>query len=135
MFSTVIPTRWSDMDADGRVNNLVILRFAEEARMQWAASLELAQIAPDLMPVVATVGADFLSPIPYPCDLIVDIRSRRLGNSSLDLGFDIADSVSTGRLYARACATWVWLDKRTSRPAPMPQSLREHCESFMTHAD
>jgi len=50
LFSIGIATRWSDMDADNRINNLIILRYAEEARMQWAASLGLDELAPCHLP-------------------------------------------------------------------------------------
>lgn len=127
LFSTVIPVRWSDMDADGRVNNLVILRYAEEARMQWTAKLRLGEMAPDLMPVVAAVEAQYQAPIQYPCSLTVDIRCTRLGNSSLNLVFHISNAAEPSCLYATSRASWVWVDKQTSRPVAMPQALREHC--------
>jgi len=131
LFSIGIATRWSDMDADNRINNLIVLRYAEEARMQWAASLELNELAPDLMPVVATVGGVFHSPIGYPSMLNVEIACSHLGTSSLQLIFRILDTQQPSTHYATATATWVWVEKATLRPAPMPGKLREICQPRM----
>ena len=132
LFSTAIATRWSDMDADSRINNLIILRYTEEARMQWAASLGLQEIAPDLMPVVAAIEGQFHLAISYPSVLTVEISCFHLGTSSLQLRFRIIDAQLSSSHYATAIATWVWVDKSTNKPTPMPRKLRDICNGDVT---
>lgn len=122
--SVDIPVRWSDMDADGRVNNVVVLRFAEEARMQWAAALGTAVREPELMPVVAQVGCTFHAPIDYPAVIRVDVHCGRVGRSSVDLAFAIRDAARPDRHFASASAVWVWVDKATGKSARAPDCLR-----------
>lgn len=131
LFETRVPVRWGDVDADGHVNNTVLLRFAEEARMQWAAVLDLGRQAPDRMPVVASVGCTFLAPVHYPATLRVRVSCPQAGRSSLHLAFalDVVDAAGAAQACASACAVWVWVDKESRRPVPMPETLRTLCEA------
>lgn len=130
LFETVIPARWGDIDVDGHVNNTVMLRFAEEARMQWAAALDLERRAPDRMPIVASVGCSFHSPVHYPASLRVRVSCPRVGRSSLNLAFsiDVLEAAGAEHPCASACAVWVWVDRASRRPVPMPEALRKLCE-------
>lgn len=119
-----IPVRWSDVDADGRVNNVVVLRFAEEARMQWAEALRASVEAPDLMPVVARVGCTYHAPIEYPALVRVEVRCPRIGRSSVDLEFVMRDSRNPQRHFATAEAVWVWVERASGKPAAAPECVR-----------
>ena len=119
-----IPVRWSDLDADGRVNNVVVLRFAEEARMQWAEALRTSAEAPNLMPVVAKVGCTYHAPIDYPVVVRVEVHCTRVGRSSVDLSFQIRDARNPERHFATADVVWVWVERSSGRPAPVPECLR-----------
>jgi acyl-CoA thioester hydrolase len=129
LFETVVPVRWADIDADGHVNNTVMLRVAEEARMQWAAALGLEHRSPDRMPIVASVGCSFQAAVHYPGRLRVRLSCPRVGRTSLSLAFsiDVLDAAGAARPCASACAIWVWVDKETRRPVPMPDALRALC--------
>lgn len=131
LFETVLPVRWGDQDADGHVNNTVMLRFAEEARMQWASALNLAQEAPDRTPVVAAVGCTYHAPVHYPASVHVRVFCTRLGRTSLHLAFEIGviEAGAAQRRCASACAVWVWVEKESRRPIPMPAALRSLCEA------
>ena len=96
-----------------------------------AGSYTVRGDTPDLMPVVAAVGGEFHAPIGYPSMLNVEIACSHLGTSSLRLIFRIIDAQQPGIHYATATATWVWVEKATLRPAPMPGKLREICQSRM----
>lgn len=131
LFEAVLPVRWGDLDADGHLNNTVMLRFAEEARMQWASELRLEEQAPDRMPMVAAVGCSYHSPVHYPASLRVRVFCARLGRSSLNLTFsiDVLEAGSVERSCANACAVWVWVDRASRLPVPMPDVLRRLCET------
>lgn len=131
LFETVLPVRWGDLDADGHVNNTVMLRFAEEARMQWAAALKLHQEAPDRMPVVAAVGCSYRAPVHYPASLHVRVFCTRVGRTSMNLAFEmgVLEDGATERRCASAFAVWVWVDKERRQPVPVPAALRSLCEA------
>lgn len=122
-----IDVRWGDLDADGHVNNTTMLRYVEEARMQWATALALETAAPDLMSVVANMTCTYLMPVGYPASLTVSTRCGHLGNSSTGLLFDINDAANADICYAAASITWVWVGRKDKRPRPMPARLREIC--------
>lgn len=126
LFTIRIPVRWADVDSDGHVNNTIVLRYVEEARMQWAHHLGLSACAPELMPIVASIACKYLAPVGYPTKLDVNIGCSQLGNSSLHLTFDVRDS-ERGTLYAQATAVWVWVNAVSKRPSPMPDVLRQAC--------
>lgn len=119
-----IPVRWSDLDVDGRVNNVVVLRFAEEARMQWAEALRTSVHAPELMPVVAKVGCTYHAPIGYPAVVRVAVHCTRIGRSSVDLLFEMRDAAKPERRCATATVVWVWVERSSGRSAPAPECLR-----------
>ncbi|WP_020203782.1 MULTISPECIES: acyl-CoA thioesterase [Cupriavidus] len=131
LFTLRLAARWGDLDADGRVNNVTILRYVEEARMQLAARLALAREAPGMMPVVASLGCVYRAPVGYPCELDIRVGCGHVGRSSVGLTFEIADAGS-GAAYASACVTWVWVDKVSERPVEMPAALRQFCLNHST---
>lgn len=124
VISIDIPVRWSDLDADGRVNNVVVLRFAEEARMQWAEALRTSSESPNLMPVVANVGCTYHAPIVYPAVVRVAVHCNRVGRSSVDLLFEIRDARRPERHFATATAVWVWVDRASGKPESVPECIR-----------
>ncbi|HEX7891679.1 MAG TPA: thioesterase family protein [Ramlibacter sp.] len=130
LFEAVLPVRWGDLDADGHVNNTVMLRYAEEARMQWAAALKLQAEAPDRMPVVAAIACSFHAPVHHPATLRIRVSCSRVGRSSLDLTFAIdALEANAARSCATAYAVWVWVDQATRKSVPIPAPLRALCET------
>jgi acyl-CoA thioester hydrolase len=132
LYAVDLAVRWSDLDADGRVNNVLVLRFAEEARMRWAASLGLDKSHPALMPVVASLGCSFKAPIGYPATLRVEVGCTRLGRSSMDLAFSLVDA-DTRAACATATAAWVWVDKASGKPVAIPGPLRALCEAALSN--
>lgn len=122
-----VDVRWGDLDADSHVNNTTILRYVEEARVQWSQALALRTSAPELMSVVANMTCTYREPVGYPARLAVSLRCGHIGNSSLGLLFHVADAEDSDRTYATASVTWVWVDRSDKRPRPMPARLREVC--------
>lgn len=126
LFSVDLPVRWADLDADGRVNNVQMLRYVEEARMRWAAALDLATEAPGLTPVVAALQCDYHAPLQYPATVRADLRCTRVGRSSLQLHCTLL-WIESAIPVATATVAWVWTDAATSQPRPMPARLRATC--------
>lgn len=126
LISVDLPVRWADLDADGRVNNVQMLRYVEEARMRWAAALDLAAEAPGLVPVVAALQCDYHAALHYPATVRAALRCTRLGRSSLQLLCTL-HSVEAAAHVATATCAWVWTDAATGHSHPMPARLRATC--------
>jgi len=127
LFSLPIAVRWSDLDADGRVNNTVILRYCEEARMQWLQSLGLAVAPQPCFPVLASMGCRYEQAVRYTDSLVVDVYCARMGHSSMDVFFHVRGVLAPRPTHAVVAIVWVWIDARAERPVPVPQLLRERC--------
>lgn len=107
-----LPLRWADLDAYGHVNNAVMLRLLEEARIRafWAADAgeELGlEGAPGTAILTGRVGSgtlvylarqeiEYLAPVPYlRAPLDVQIWISRFGGASLDLCYEVRSPLPT----------------------------------------
>jgi len=131
-----VALRWADLDAYGHVNNGVMLRLLEEARIQvfWAggegsSSTALIENGPDAstLTFIARQEIEYLAPLPYlrrPVDIQVWIGA--LGGASIDVCYEVFSPVGDPDpvLYARAATTVVLVDAATQRPRRMTEDER-----------
>lgn len=118
-----IPVRWSDMDALGHVNNSRYFTYLEEARMAWFESLPEPWYDDTSGPVVARASCDFRRPINGTGTLLVRTRLGEPGKSSITLHSEIADA-ENGDTYATAEVVLVWVDRKSGKSRPLPDSVR-----------
>lgn len=117
--------RWGDMDAAGHVNNTIYFRFMEQVRLTWFERLGLlGELGAGEGPVIVNASMTFLHQLRYPGDAIATMSVGSPGRSSFDTGFHLTRSDDPGTAYARGAARCVWIDYRTKKSAPMPESLR-----------
>jgi acyl-CoA thioester hydrolase len=74
-------------------------------------------------PLLAAVQMNYRMPIPYPCELFVELLAGRLGNTSATIGHRIVGA--DGTLYADGHVVMVWIDRATGRPVPLPDVIRD----------
>lgn len=127
LYTTRIPVRWGDQDALGHVNNTVYLRYVEQARIEFLASLadEDWPGAPDEGPILAAAELQFKRPIHYPATVVVSVFSAGPGRTSFPLDSVLTVEGDEETVYAEVEATLVWVDRRTGRPTPLPDALRD----------
>ena len=122
--TVIMPIRWGDMDAMGHVNNTVYFRYMEQARVDWthafARSMGHAAYA-DSWPLIVNASCTFSAPLTYPGEAEVRMFLGRPGRSSVESYYEIW---MNGKQYADGAAKMVWIDVKTARPVPLPQSLR-----------
>lgn len=125
-----VPTRWSDNDANGHLNNAVHYQLFDTAINGWLGEqLDSDPTRLPAMAVVAESGCTYLEQVGFPQTLLVGLRIERLGTSSvtyrLGLFVDEPDAV------AAATGHWVhvYLDRDTMRPTPVPPALRAAMEA------
>ncbi|WP_184827009.1 acyl-CoA thioesterase [Jiangella mangrovi] len=133
---THVPLRWADMDAYGHVNNVVYLRYLQEARVDMlfvhAPKQGAEQLAEGV--VVARHEISYHAPLHYRAEPVrVETWVRRVGNSSFDLGYEVLDVADDGSrtVYAVASSVLVPYDLDDAHPRRVAHEERLVLESFL----
>lgn len=124
MARIVISVRWGDMDAFNHVNNAQYLRYLEEARVQWLASISGISLSDRISPVLVASNVNYRQPIEWPNEIAVELFIEKLGNSSLTMGHRMVSSLDSTVLYSDGNVVMVWIDRETGKSVPIPQAVR-----------
>jgi acyl-CoA thioester hydrolase len=122
---TTIPLLWGDQDAFGHANNLVYLRWAETARVEYL--LRIGQF-PDLppagvAPILASIKCDYRRVLNYPDTVYVGTRIARIGNTSFRMEHRIV-SLNLDEIAAEVDSTLVMLDYSRNKPVAVSVEVR-----------
>jgi acyl-CoA thioester hydrolase len=114
----LVPLRWSDTDMYGHVNNVMILRLLEEARVAALGEdwLNSAQQGGGTALLVARQEVEYLSPLTYR------VAPVPIDASDFELGYEVLDE---GVIYARAETTLFTLDQAAQRPRRLTEPERK----------
>ncbi|MDF0532296.1 thioesterase family protein [Tsukamurella sp. 8F] len=124
-----IQMRWSDMDLNAHVNNVLFLRYLEEARIRFMTDVWQAQTG-DVAVLVAHQEIDYVRPLVYALEPArFDIWISDIGTSRYTFGYEVFDPA--GNLCARAESTLVSIDPRTQRATPIPDDVRTELEAHL----
>ncbi|MDW6062737.1 thioesterase family protein [Streptomyces sp. FXJ1.4098] len=110
------PLRWSDMDAFGHVNNVVYLRYLEEARVDfiWRLAPGDGSGAFTGGVVVARHEISYLRPLFHRhAPVTVELWVKEIGAAFITLGYEVKDEET---VYARASTMIVPYDLERGRP-------------------
>jgi acyl-CoA thioester hydrolase len=123
-----VPTRWSDMDVVGHVNNARYLTFDESSRIEYFARLlgdEPTWKGQGI--ILARISCDFMAQLKHPAEVDVAIRIARIGRTSLGTegGIFVGE-----RCMAATQAVLVWFDYGAQRSCAVPESLRAAIREF-----
>jgi acyl-CoA thioester hydrolase len=123
--------RWSDMDAFGHVNNVVFLRYLEEARIDFTFTHagEVGEQAFSEGSVVARHEIDYLRPLVYrPAPVTIETWLTRLGNASFTVAYEIKDEDT---VYVRASTVVVPFNLAQGRPRRLTASERAFLADYL----
>ncbi|MCU7822486.1 acyl-CoA thioesterase [Kitasatospora sp. DSM 101779] len=130
------PLRWSDMDAFGHVNNVVFLRYLEEARIDFmftqAAEAGAGEFAGGS--VVARHEIEYKKPLVHrPAPVTVETWVTKIGGASLTVSYEIKDTAEDGTetVYVKASTVVVPYDLAEGRPRRISPVEREFLSRFM----
>ncbi|MGN6519276.1 MAG: acyl-CoA thioesterase [Dokdonella sp.] len=123
--------RWGDLDAFNHVNNAAFLVYAQEARLDWLAGIEGAWFDETMMPVVAAAQVNYRRQLGWPARIVVELATRRLGNSSVTIAHRIVDASDDTLVYADGEVVMVWIDPAGGRSVPLPPAIRAACQSLV----
>ncbi|WP_016908718.1 acyl-CoA thioesterase [Streptomyces xiaopingdaonensis] len=124
------PVRWSDMDAFGHVNNVVFLRYLEEARIDFMFRLARREEPSSFTggSVVARHEIDYVRPLVHRHEPVtVQTWVTKLGAASIDLAYEVGEDDPAVRPYVRASSVVVPYDLENERP----RRLTPHEKSFL----
>jgi acyl-CoA thioester hydrolase len=119
-----LPTRWSDDDTYGHVNNAVHYQMFDTVVNGWlieASGTDIRRL-PAIGLVVET-QCRYLAELRFPEVVTAGLALERLGNSSVVyrlalFGADRAEPAAVGRFVH------VYVDRDTRRPVPVPEQIR-----------
>ena len=125
------PLRWADMDSFGHVNNVVFLRYLEQARVDWM--FETAREAGvdkfSLGTVVARHEIDYLRPLVYRAAPVqVDIWVTQIKAASFTCAYEVHDDDA---VYATAQTRLVPYDLAAQRPRRIAPEERFYLEQYL----
>ncbi|NEY34506.1 acyl-CoA thioesterase [Streptomyces sp. PRKS01-65] len=120
------PLRWADMDAYGHVNNVVFLRYLEEARIDFLfrPDKEFKQGS-----VVARHEIDYKRQLVHrhaPVDIELWVTEIRA--ASFTLAYEVKDG---DQIYVRASTVIVPFDFEAQRPRRITEEEREFLQEYM----
>jgi acyl-CoA thioester hydrolase len=129
-----VPTRWSDNDSYGHVNNVTYYSYVDTAvneHLIREGGLSIADSAH--VGVVVETFCRFHRPLSFPMRLDVGLRVAKLGHSSVT--YDIAIFPDAGNeASASGHFVHVWVDRATRRPAAIPPHIRAALEPLLVSA-
>ncbi|MCH6469986.1 acyl-CoA thioesterase [Sinomonas terrae] len=138
--------RFGDVDSYGHVNNVRFLQFLEDARVHWlreplpegvggfgsasgrgggTESTMFDYVTAENFTLVGRHEIEYLAPLLYrPAPIAVNLWMTRLGGSSFDLGYSVAEPDGSA-IYAYASTSMVLVSRSTGLPVRLPAGLRE----------
>lgn len=128
------PMRWSDMDAQGHINNSAFLTYLEQARIDLffdeAERMGIHTIATGV--VVARHEIDYRRPVLYgPEPLQIDMWCSRMGGASFTVAYEVYDGE---QLAVQAQTVCVPFDLAAGRVRRLSADERSFIERYLEEA-
>ena len=129
-FTTPLPVRYADIDAQGHVNNARYFTFMEEARVHYARALGLwtdLENFDAIGQIVAEAACTYLRPVQLGQTVDVAVRTTRIGHKSLEMTYRLSvagETVATGRTVQVA------YDYAARQSIPVPQAWRDAIAAY-----
>jgi len=125
-FRGTIKVRFADTDANGHAFFANYLVFADEVLGEYWNELGLNVsdvVGPDFLTFTVNANIDFLGESLAGDTLDVEVKSERVGNSSVVIGFAIRN-LRTEEMTGRGSFTYVFVDKIARKSRPIPADFR-----------
>ncbi|MDF9813322.1 thioesterase family protein [Streptomyces sp. SPB162] len=124
------PLRWSDMDAFGHVNNVVFLRYLEEARIDFMFRLAPGEGSASFTggSVVARHEIDYLRPLVHRhAPVTIESWVTKISAASMTVAYEIKDEET---VYVRASTVVVPYNLAEGRPRRITAEERSFLEEY-----
>ncbi len=136
MFTFNCPLRWSDLDAQGHVNNAVIVDYLQEARVAFLRQGPASALL-DSGIIVVSHQVEFRGSIPYEAGSVrVELGVSALGAARLEIAYRmLADDGAGEREVVAARTVLCPFDFDQQRPARLLPEYRAFLEEHRVEAE
>ncbi|MCB0910300.1 MAG: thioesterase family protein [Propionibacteriaceae bacterium] len=120
-YTSRVPLRWVDLDAQGHVNNAVVADYLQEARVDWLLSGPNAHLL-GTSTMVVSHQVEYLGPVAFavePVEVVLSVGP--VGAARFAIGYSVFQD---GRELARARSVLCLYDYAASRPRRMTGAER-----------
>ncbi len=125
-----IQIRFNDVDRYGHVNNNAYFAYYDLGKEEYLRSvLQTDYRASDVVPVIANINADFIQPIFYGDEIVIETRVSHLGNKSFTLT-QRAVNKSTQSVVCQCQTVMVCFNLQTQQSAELPEAYRLAIEAY-----
>lgn len=115
--------RFSDIDKFGHINNSVYFSLFDMCKTRYFIDVLGQHVFDSLGIVVAHVNADFLAPIFYPDEIVLQTKITHLGTKSFTL-LQRAINTRTKEVKCECTTVMVFFDTVHNRSMEMPESFK-----------
>lgn len=131
VFHHVMPAqlRWSDVDQFGHVNNSVYFQLFDMCKTKYVLEVVGQDTLKQVAIVVASIKADFLAPIFYPDEIVIQSKITHMGNKSFVIR-QRAVNIRTKEVKCEGYTTMVTYDMTNNCSIPIPDDFRAKVEAF-----
>ena len=121
---------WSELDYFGHVNNVAFFKYVQASRVNYWDQIGLTQShrETNIGPMLASSKCDFLRPLFYPGQILVQARVSFMKNTSFGISHQIIDD--KGQVAAEAEDVMVMFDFTKNEKVPIPGELRLRIEKL-----
>lgn len=121
--------RFSDVDRFGHVNNSVYFSLFDMCKTNYFMTVLGMDIFDRISTVVASVKADFIAPIYYPDEIVIETAIIRLGHKSFTL-HQHAINKRTREVKCECETVMVMFDAQRMCSLVIPTEYRERIEKY-----
>jgi acyl-CoA thioester hydrolase len=120
-----VPTRWSDNDLYGHVNNTVYYSWFDTAVNAWLIEAGLLDLeVGDPIGLVVETGCRYARPLAYPEVVEVGLAVERLGTSSVLYRLGVF-AKGEEQAAAEGFFVHVYVGRKSRRPVELPELWRD----------
>ena len=128
--SLPIQIRFNDVDRYGHVNNNAYFAYYDLGKEEYLRHvLKVDYRASEVVPVIANISADFIMPIFYGDNIIIETRVSHIGNKSFTLK-QRAINQETQCVVCQCSTVMVCFNLKTQQSAELPEAYRQAFEDF-----
>ncbi len=124
VWSQRLTIRWSDMDANGHVNNAAFFTYFEQTRIEWLQSIDAQTTADGHGPVVKKASCTYILPVSHPATLELKLFVGKPGRTSFPTYSEIWTTDTPPQKVADGETIMVWVHRASGTPQPVPDFLR-----------
>ena len=128
--SLPVQIRFNDVDRYGHVNNNAYFAYYDLGKEEYLRQvLKVDYRTAEVVPVIANINADFILPIFYGDEIVVETRVSHLGHKSFTLQQRAVNQL-TQQVVCQCSTVMVCFNLKTQQSAEVPEQYRHAVEAF-----